>query len=158
MCIYLNFCLWVTGSNVWCCFKISIIYWFVKESNVLGEKIIRSTLIWYVFINPLIFIYLFHQAKSISLGFTSLIDNGLNYCNLYSLVSSEFRSHRVFTWMVFSCLLLWVMTGKSDTWKWKCLILICVWILVSGLTESKGFMEITSEWACLGYGFALCKD
>ncbi|KAG7229244.1 hypothetical protein INR49_012901, partial [Caranx melampygus] len=29
------------------------------------------------------------SAKSISLGFTSLFDGGLNYCNLYSLVSGE---------------------------------------------------------------------
>ncbi|CAJ1072513.1 unnamed protein product [Xyrichtys novacula] len=54
-------------------------------------------------------------GQSVSLGFTSLLDNGLNYCNLYNLLS------------------------------------------VSGLTSSLGFMEITNEWACLGYGQNTCK-
>ncbi|CAK6957569.1 hypothetical protein D5F01_LYC10375 [Scomber scombrus] len=54
-------------------------------------------------------------AQSTSLGFTSLLDNGLNYCNLYNLLSA------------------------------------------SGLTSSPGFMEMTNEWACLGYGLATCK-
>lgn len=30
------------------------------------------------------------QAQSTSLGFTSLLDNGLNYCNLYKLLSGQF--------------------------------------------------------------------
>ncbi|XP_071348656.1 uncharacterized protein [Trachinotus anak] len=55
------------------------------------------------------------SARSTSLGFTSLLDGGLNYCNLYNLLSA------------------------------------------SGLTSAPGFMEITSEWACLGYGLATCK-
>uniref|UniRef100_A0A3B4YG28 Uncharacterized protein n=1 Tax=Seriola lalandi dorsalis TaxID=1841481 RepID=A0A3B4YG28_SERLL len=54
-------------------------------------------------------------AQSTSLGFTSLLDDGLNYCNLYNLLS------------------------------------------VSGLNRSPGFMEMTNEWACLGYGLATCK-
>ncbi|KAM4552100.1 uncharacterized protein PAE49_015629 [Odontesthes bonariensis] len=55
------------------------------------------------------------SAQSTSLGFTSLLDNGLNYCNLYNLLSA------------------------------------------SGLTSAPGFMEMTNEWACLGYGMAKCK-
>ncbi|KAM6989585.1 uncharacterized protein LKV04_009234 [Tautogolabrus adspersus] len=55
------------------------------------------------------------SGQSISLGFTSLLDNGLNYCNLFNLLSA------------------------------------------SGLTSSPGFMEITNEWACLGFGLATCK-
>uniref|UniRef100_A0A3Q3MPR9 Uncharacterized protein n=1 Tax=Labrus bergylta TaxID=56723 RepID=A0A3Q3MPR9_9LABR len=54
-------------------------------------------------------------GQSISLGFTSLLDNGLNYCNLFNLLSA------------------------------------------SGLTSSPGFIEITNEWACLGFGLATCK-
>ncbi|KAM4557323.1 uncharacterized protein V3H82_017078 [Fundulus diaphanus] len=54
------------------------------------------------------------SAQSISLGFSSLLDNGLNYCNLYKLLSA------------------------------------------SGLTSAPGFMEMTNEWACLGYGMAKC--
>ncbi|KAM6918404.1 uncharacterized protein FYW49_008025 [Xenentodon cancila] len=55
------------------------------------------------------------SGQSISLGFTSLLDDGLNYCNLYNL------------------------------------------LLASGLTSAPGFMEMTNEWACLGYGMAKCK-
>eukprot|EP00064_Thunnus_orientalis_P014313 superscaffoldBa00002466_g14355 len=55
------------------------------------------------------------RVSSTSLGFTSLLDNGLNYCNLYNLLSA------------------------------------------SGLTSSPGFMEMTNEWACLGYGLRTCK-
>ncbi|MEQ2202072.1 hypothetical protein XENOCAPTIV_023537, partial [Xenoophorus captivus] len=55
------------------------------------------------------------SAQSITLGFTSLLDDGLNYCNLYKLLSA------------------------------------------SGLTSAPGFMEMTNEWACLGYGLAKCK-
>ncbi|KAE8290785.1 hypothetical protein D5F01_LYC10375 [Larimichthys crocea] len=55
------------------------------------------------------------SAQSSSLGFTSLLDNGLNYCNLYTL------------------------------------------LLASGLTSAPGFMEMTNEWACLGFGLATCK-
>ncbi|XP_077470479.1 uncharacterized protein LOC144085274 [Stigmatopora argus] len=54
-------------------------------------------------------------AQSSSLGFTSLLDDGLNYCNLYDLLSA------------------------------------------SGLAGGLGFMEMTNEWACLGYGLATCK-
>ncbi|XP_077581054.1 uncharacterized protein LOC144202006 [Stigmatopora nigra] len=54
-------------------------------------------------------------AQSTSMGFTSLLDYGLNYCNLYDLLSA------------------------------------------SGLASGPGFMEITNEWACLGYGLATCK-
>ncbi|AWP03904.1 wu:fc46h12 precursor [Scophthalmus maximus] len=54
-------------------------------------------------------------AQSSSLGFTSLLDDGLNYCNLYNLLSA------------------------------------------SRLTSAPGFMEMTNEWACLGYGLATCK-
>ncbi|KAJ4937244.1 hypothetical protein JOQ06_001823 [Pogonophryne albipinna] len=32
-----------------------------------------------------------YMAMSTSLGFTSLLDGGLNYCNLYNLLSDEFR-------------------------------------------------------------------
>ncbi|KAG7229245.1 hypothetical protein INR49_012902 [Caranx melampygus] len=55
------------------------------------------------------------SALSTSLGFTSLLDGGLNYCNLYNLLSA------------------------------------------SGLSSAPGFMEITSEWVCLGYGLATCR-
>uniref|UniRef100_A0A3B3WCB9 Immunoglobulin V-set domain-containing protein n=1 Tax=Poecilia mexicana TaxID=48701 RepID=A0A3B3WCB9_9TELE len=55
------------------------------------------------------------SGQSISLSFTSLLDDGLNYCNLYNLLSS------------------------------------------SGLTSAPGFIEMTNEWACLGYGLATCK-
>ncbi|KAG7229246.1 hypothetical protein INR49_012903 [Caranx melampygus] len=55
------------------------------------------------------------SAQSTSLGFTSLLDDGLNYCNLYYLLSA------------------------------------------SGLTAAPGFLEMTNEWACLGYGLASCK-
>ncbi|KAI9544547.1 hypothetical protein NQZ68_001420 [Dissostichus eleginoides] len=51
-------------------------------------------------------------AQSTSIGFTSLLDGGLNYCNLYNLLSA------------------------------------------SGLISSPDFMEMTNEWACLGYGLA----
>ncbi|XP_077372767.1 uncharacterized protein LOC144016010 [Festucalex cinctus] len=54
-------------------------------------------------------------GQSTSQGFTSLLDNGLNYCNLYDLLSA------------------------------------------SGLNSGPGFMEMTNEWACLGYGLATCK-
>uniref|UniRef100_A0AAQ5YI08 Uncharacterized protein n=1 Tax=Amphiprion ocellaris TaxID=80972 RepID=A0AAQ5YI08_AMPOC len=56
------------------------------------------------------------SAQSTSQGFTSLFDNGLNYCNLYNLVAA------------------------------------------SGLTSEPGYMEMTNEWACLGYRQATCKD
>ncbi|KAI3374851.1 hypothetical protein L3Q82_021389 [Scortum barcoo] len=55
------------------------------------------------------------SALSTSLGFTSRLDDGLNYCNLYNLISA------------------------------------------SGLTSAPGFMEMTDEWACLGYGPATCR-
>ncbi|KAK5607977.1 hypothetical protein CRENBAI_007265 [Crenichthys baileyi] len=55
------------------------------------------------------------SAQSISLSFTSLLDDGLNYCNLYNLLSA------------------------------------------SGLTSAPGFIEMTNEWACLGYGLSTCK-
>uniref|UniRef100_A0A3Q2DHG0 Uncharacterized protein n=1 Tax=Cyprinodon variegatus TaxID=28743 RepID=A0A3Q2DHG0_CYPVA len=55
------------------------------------------------------------SALSISLGFTSLLDDGLNYCNLNKLLSA------------------------------------------SGLNTSSGFMELTTELACLGYGTTTCK-
>ncbi|KAM9790136.1 uncharacterized protein ACBT44_018820 [Syngnathus typhle] len=54
-------------------------------------------------------------GQSTSLGFTSLLDNGLNYCNLYDLLSA------------------------------------------SKLDSGPGFLEMTNEWACLGYGLATCK-
>ncbi|KAK5860129.1 hypothetical protein PBY51_021627 [Eleginops maclovinus] len=54
-------------------------------------------------------------AQSTSIGFTSLLDGGLNYCNLYNLLSA------------------------------------------SGLISTPDFMEMTNEWACLGYGLASCK-
>ncbi|KAK7945476.1 hypothetical protein WMY93_001204 [Mugilogobius chulae] len=54
-------------------------------------------------------------AQSQSLAFTSLLDNGLNYCNLYNLLSA------------------------------------------SGLNSQPDFLEMTNEWACLGYGLATCK-
>ncbi|CAL1580268.1 unnamed protein product [Knipowitschia caucasica] len=54
-------------------------------------------------------------AQSQSLAFSSLLDNGLNYCNLYSLLSA------------------------------------------SGLNIQPDFLELTNEWACLGYGLATCK-
>ncbi|KAM8727234.1 uncharacterized protein AB9X84_001015 isoform 1-T4 [Acanthopagrus schlegelii] len=55
------------------------------------------------------------SAQSTSLEFTSLLDDGLNYCNLYDLLTA------------------------------------------SGLDSAPGFVEVTSEWACLGYGFATCR-
>ncbi|KAM3604358.1 uncharacterized protein V6R79_009972 [Siganus canaliculatus] len=55
------------------------------------------------------------SAQSASLDFTSLLDGGLNYCNLYNLLTA------------------------------------------SGLNLAPGFMEMTSEWACLGYGSATCR-
>eukprot|EP00064_Thunnus_orientalis_P014312 superscaffoldBa00002466_g14354 len=54
-------------------------------------------------------------AQSASLAYTSLLDGGLNYCNLYDLLRA------------------------------------------SGLNSSPGFVEMTSEWACLGYEFATCR-
>ncbi|KAM6990047.1 uncharacterized protein LKV04_009620 [Tautogolabrus adspersus] len=54
------------------------------------------------------------SAQSSSLTFTSLLDDGLNYCNLHDLLTA------------------------------------------SGLNLAPGFMEMTSEWACLSYGFATC--
>uniref|UniRef100_A0A8C6SY23 Uncharacterized protein n=1 Tax=Neogobius melanostomus TaxID=47308 RepID=A0A8C6SY23_9GOBI len=55
------------------------------------------------------------SANSQSIAFTSLLDNGLNYCNLYTLLTA------------------------------------------SGLAAQPDFMEMTNEWACLGYGLATCK-
>ncbi|RVE68556.1 hypothetical protein OJAV_G00092860 [Oryzias javanicus] len=55
------------------------------------------------------------SAESISLGFTSLLDDGLNYCNLYNVLAA------------------------------------------SGLISAPGFLEMTNEWACMGYGLAKCK-
>ncbi|KAM9790197.1 uncharacterized protein ACBT44_018854 [Syngnathus typhle] len=55
------------------------------------------------------------SGRSTSLGFTSLLDNGLNYCNLYDLLSA------------------------------------------SGIASEAGFMEMTNEWACLGYSLATCR-
>ncbi|GAA6234116.1 uncharacterized protein LOC112488732 isoform X2 [Lates japonicus] len=55
------------------------------------------------------------SAQSISLSFGSLLDGGLNYCNLYTLLTA------------------------------------------SDLNLAPGFMEMTSEWACLGYGSAPCR-
>uniref|UniRef100_A0A8C6PB92 Uncharacterized protein n=1 Tax=Nothobranchius furzeri TaxID=105023 RepID=A0A8C6PB92_NOTFU len=46
---------------------------------------------------------------------TTLLDGGLNYCNLYKLLSA------------------------------------------SGLSSAIGFVELTNEWACLGYGLVKCK-
>ncbi|KAL3055339.1 hypothetical protein OYC64_018094 [Pagothenia borchgrevinki] len=54
------------------------------------------------------------SAQSSSLALTSLLDVGLNYCNLNNLRTA------------------------------------------SGLNLAPGFTEMTSEWACLGYGFAAC--
>ncbi|KAF7660010.1 hypothetical protein LDENG_00289940 [Lucifuga dentata] len=54
-------------------------------------------------------------AQSVSLSFTSPFDDGLNYCNLFNLLTA------------------------------------------SDLRNAPGFMEMTSEWACLGYGFATCE-
>uniref|UniRef100_A0A671VRH7 Uncharacterized protein n=1 Tax=Sparus aurata TaxID=8175 RepID=A0A671VRH7_SPAAU len=55
------------------------------------------------------------SGLSSSLGFTTLLDGGLNYCNLFNLLSGD------------------------------------------GLTSAPGYMELTNEWACLGYGLATCK-
>ncbi|CAK6974676.1 hypothetical protein GBF38_016667 [Scomber scombrus] len=55
------------------------------------------------------------NAQSASLTFSSLLDGGLNYCNLYDLLTA------------------------------------------SGLNLSPGFLEMTSEWACLGYTTATCR-
>uniref|UniRef100_A0A8C4NQA6 Uncharacterized protein n=1 Tax=Dicentrarchus labrax TaxID=13489 RepID=A0A8C4NQA6_DICLA len=55
------------------------------------------------------------SAQSASLTFSSLLDDGLNYCNLHDLLTA------------------------------------------SGLSLAPGFMEMTNEWACLGYGFATCR-
>ncbi|KAM8856136.1 uncharacterized protein AB9W97_020631 [Spinachia spinachia] len=55
------------------------------------------------------------SSQSVSLSFSSRLDSGLNYCNLYSL-----------------------LTG-------------------SGLKFTPGFMELTNEWACLGYTLAPCR-
>ncbi|KAK7881238.1 hypothetical protein WMY93_029647 [Mugilogobius chulae] len=55
-------------------------------------------------------------ANSQSIAFTSLLDNGLNYCNLYTLVSE------------------------------------------SGLAAQPDFMEMTNEWACLGFGLATFQN
>lgn len=30
-------------------------------------------------------------------------------------------------------------------------------IVESGLSSALGFMELTNEWACLGYGMAKCR-
>ncbi|KAK5889205.1 hypothetical protein CesoFtcFv8_015230 [Champsocephalus esox] len=54
------------------------------------------------------------SAQSSSLALSSLLDIGLNYCNLNNLLTA------------------------------------------SGLNLAAGFTEMTSEWACLGYGFAAC--
>ncbi|KAG8014243.1 hypothetical protein GBF38_016667 [Nibea albiflora] len=54
-------------------------------------------------------------AQSTSLAVSSHVDTGLNYCNLYDLLTA------------------------------------------SGLNLAPGFMEMTSEWSCLGYEFATCK-
>ncbi|KAK5860135.1 hypothetical protein PBY51_021632 [Eleginops maclovinus] len=54
------------------------------------------------------------SAQSSSLALASLLDVGLNYCNLNNLLTA------------------------------------------SGLNLAPGFTEMTSEWACLGYGFATC--
>ncbi|KAJ0059870.1 hypothetical protein NL108_014566 [Boleophthalmus pectinirostris] len=54
-------------------------------------------------------------AESQSLNFSKLLDTGINYCNLYNLVTA------------------------------------------SGLTSQPDFMEMTNEWACPGYGLAMCK-
>lgn len=34
----------------------------------------------------------------------------------------------------------------------------CFGSIASGLTSAPGFMEMTNEWACLGYGLANCDD
>uniref|UniRef100_A0A3B4YC11 Uncharacterized protein n=1 Tax=Seriola lalandi dorsalis TaxID=1841481 RepID=A0A3B4YC11_SERLL len=55
------------------------------------------------------------SAQSASVTVTSFFDSGINYCNLYNLLTA------------------------------------------SGLNVAPGFIEMTSEWACLGYGFATCR-
>ncbi|KAM8838757.1 uncharacterized protein ACB058_015389 [Synchiropus picturatus] len=56
------------------------------------------------------------SGRSATIGFsTTLLDGGLNYCNLYNLLAA------------------------------------------SGLTSAPGFMEMTNEWACLGFGTSQCK-
>ncbi|KAL7386463.1 hypothetical protein ABVT39_008801 [Epinephelus coioides] len=55
------------------------------------------------------------SAQSASLTFSNPLDGGLNYCNLYDLLTA------------------------------------------SGLDLAPGFLEMTNEWACLGYGFATCR-
>ncbi|XP_077374457.1 uncharacterized protein LOC144017075 [Festucalex cinctus] len=55
------------------------------------------------------------SAQSKSLDFIAVIDDGVNYCNLYNVLSA------------------------------------------SGLTSTTGFLEMTNEWACLGYGEADCS-
>ncbi|XP_076603916.1 uncharacterized protein LOC143330990 [Chaetodon auriga] len=55
------------------------------------------------------------SGQSVSLSFSSLFDGGLNYCNLYNLLTA------------------------------------------SGLTSAPGFMEMTNEWACMGYKLSTCN-
>ncbi|KAG7501837.1 hypothetical protein JOB18_008037 [Solea senegalensis] len=55
------------------------------------------------------------SGRSESQSFTTLLDGGLNYCNLHNLLSA------------------------------------------SGLTSDPGFMEMTNEWACLGYKLSTCS-
>uniref|UniRef100_A0AAQ5ZT67 Uncharacterized protein n=1 Tax=Amphiprion ocellaris TaxID=80972 RepID=A0AAQ5ZT67_AMPOC len=55
------------------------------------------------------------SAQSVSLTFTAYFNNGLNYCNLYNLLTA------------------------------------------SGLNLAPDFMEMTSEWACFGFGSTTCR-
>jgi len=55
----------------------------------------------------------FLQGQSVCLNFTTLLDDGLNYCNLYNLLSGERTTQT--TWIVSSHTLLWVMILKCDT-------------------------------------------
>lgn len=99
------------------------------------------------------------QAQSASMDYTRLLDGGLNYCNLYDLLKGECTE----TGWPHDELVLCDTSSLSFMryCKWctqsQSVLRKTLFIPASGLNLSPGFLEMTNEWACLGYVFAPCK-
>lgn len=58
----------------------------------------------------------FLQAQSTSLSFSSLLDNGLNYCNLYKLLSGQFLFSTWITSIFFIFIFIFFEWGGDPWW------------------------------------------
>ena len=99
---------------------------------------------------------MFFQVKSVSLSFSSLLDGDLNYCNLHNLLAGECPIRSI-TLLKYNIQAICVHASISDKCVTIWIHLFVVVFLASGLTSAPGFMEMTNEWACLGYGLSTCK-